>query len=129
MPKIATLERRGSERGRSPLFARARDLRAQQFAAASERPRLPPIVPVANTAEERAQRDFEKRLQDVAQMEATVTPIVNDLQLREPTANLALREATRVLKEITHFKDNTQGAGGGACSGGSNGAAFVRQLE
>ena len=79
------------------------------------------------TAEERAQRDSEKRLQDVAQMEAIVTTIVNDLQLREPTVNLALREATRVLKEITHFKDNT-GRRGGACSEGPNGTAFVRQL-
>ena len=81
------------------------------------------------SAEERAQRDFEKRLQDVAQMGAIVSPIVNDLQLREPTANLALREATRVLNKTTHFKDNAQGAGGGVCSGGSNGTAFVRQLE
>ena len=45
-------------------------------------------------------------------MGAIVSPIVNDLQLREPTVNLALREATRVLNEITHFKDNAQGAGG-----------------
>ena len=35
-----------------------------------------------------------------------VTPIVNDLQLREPTVNLALREATRALREITYFRDN-----------------------
>ena len=102
MPKIATPDRRRGERGRSPLFARAQDLRAQ-FAAASER--LPPIVPMAS-AEERAQRDFEKRLRNVAQMGAIVSPIVKELQMREPTANLALREATRVLKETTHFKDN-----------------------
>ena len=79
-------ERRG-ERGRSPLFARAQDLR-EQFAAASERARLPPIVETAS-AEDRAQRDFEKRLKEVASMGPIVTPIVNELQLREPTANLA----------------------------------------
>ena len=125
MPKTATLVRRGGERGRSPLFARAQDLRAQ-FAAASERPRFPSIVIMAS-AEECAQRVFEKRLQNVAQMGPIVTPIVNDLQLREPTANLALREVTRVLKEITHFKDNTEGAGGAPAPEDPM-AAFIRQL-
>ena len=69
MPKIATPVRRGSERGGSPLFARAHDLRAR-FAEASERQRPPQIVPMAS-AEESAQRDFEKRLQEVAQMGVT----------------------------------------------------------
>ena len=64
------------------------------------------------SAEERAQEDFEKRLREAASMGPIVTPIVNELQLREPTLNLALREATYALRENTYFRDNEQGDGG-----------------